>query len=52
MAAVFCLYNGYMQSRHLLVEGPMTDVIGARFVLGAVLWLLGWCINLHSDHIL
>lgn len=48
-AAVFCIYNGYMQTRHLLVEAPLDSSFSPRFLLGVALWAAGWAINLHAD---
>ncbi|KAL6779691.1 hypothetical protein ACKKBG_A13335 [Auxenochlorella protothecoides x Auxenochlorella symbiontica] len=52
MAAGFCAYNGYLQTRYLLEEAAMGRAIGPTFLLGAALWALGWGINLHSDTVL
>lgn len=53
LAFIFCLYNGYMQSRYFLTEAPRDDTITRpSFILGSVLWLVGWLTNLHSDSIL
>ncbi|CAM9705524.1 unnamed protein product [Lampetra fluviatilis] len=54
LALAFCTFNGYLQSRTLIScarypDGWLYDV---RFVAGALLWLAGLLINLHSDHIL
>ncbi|XP_036372195.1 3-oxo-5-alpha-steroid 4-dehydrogenase 1 [Megalops cyprinoides] len=54
LAFVFCVYNGYMQIRHLshFAEYPADWVTHPFFISGAVLWLVGFLINVHSDHIL
>ena len=54
LAAVFCVYNGYMQTRYLLEEAPLdtTAHLHPRFLIGLSLWAIGWGINLHSDTIL
>jgi 3-oxo-5-alpha-steroid 4-dehydrogenase 1 len=63
LAAIFCLYNGYMQTLYLLTEAPTSQGAGSttttlshlsspRFVIGITIWLAGWLINLHSDNIL
>ncbi|XP_049606500.1 3-oxo-5-alpha-steroid 4-dehydrogenase 1 [Syngnathus scovelli] len=54
LAVVFCIYNGFMQIRYLshYAEYPADWVTNPCFIAGSVLWLLGWLINLHSDHIL
>ncbi|XP_068603519.1 3-oxo-5-alpha-steroid 4-dehydrogenase 1 [Brachionichthys hirsutus] len=54
LAFVFCIYNGYMQIRYLshYAEYPARWVTHPRFIIGSVLWLVGWLLNVHSDHIL
>ncbi|XP_077405628.1 3-oxo-5-alpha-steroid 4-dehydrogenase 1 isoform X2 [Vanacampus margaritifer] len=54
LAVVFCTYNGYMQIRYLshYADYPADWVTNPCFIAGSALWLLGWLINLHSDHIL
>ncbi|KAM4550148.1 3-oxo-5-alpha-steroid 4-dehydrogenase 1 [Fundulus diaphanus] len=54
LAFVFCIYNGYMQVRYLshYAEYPADWVTWPCFVTGSALWLLGWLMNIHSDHIL
>lgn len=54
MAAVFCIYNGYMQTRYLLNQAPLDPEAhhSVRFIAGIALWFTGWVINLHSDNIL
>ncbi|KAL6100178.1 srd5a1 [Pungitius sinensis] len=54
LAVVFCIYNGYMQIRYLshYAEYPADWVTHPRFIAGSLLWLLGWVVNVHSDHIL
>uniref|UniRef100_A0A8C7XJR6 3-oxo-5-alpha-steroid 4-dehydrogenase C-terminal domain-containing protein n=1 Tax=Oryzias sinensis TaxID=183150 RepID=A0A8C7XJR6_9TELE len=54
LALLFCLYNGYMQVRYLshYADYPPHWVTHPLFILGSVLWLVGWLLNLHSDHIL
>ncbi|KAM4538625.1 3-oxo-5-alpha-steroid 4-dehydrogenase 1 isoform 1-T2 [Odontesthes bonariensis] len=54
LAFVFCLYNGFLQVRYLshYAEYPADWVTHPCFITGSVLWLVGWLINLHSDHIL
>ncbi|XP_041867472.1 3-oxo-5-alpha-steroid 4-dehydrogenase 1 [Melanotaenia boesemani] len=54
LAFIFCIYNGYMQVRYLshYAEYPAYWVTHPSFIIGSVLWLAGWLINLHSDHIL
>ena len=40
-----------MQASSVVEKGA--DVrIGSRHVVGTMIWLIGWGINLHSDHIL
>ncbi|KAM9839032.1 3-oxo-5-alpha-steroid 4-dehydrogenase 1 [Aulostomus maculatus] len=54
LAIVFCIYNGYMQVRYLshYAEYPADWVTHPCFIAGSALWLVGWLVNLHSDHIL
>ncbi|CAJ1083714.1 3-oxo-5-alpha-steroid 4-dehydrogenase 1 isoform X1 [Xyrichtys novacula] len=54
LAIVFCLYNGYMQIRYLshYAEYPAHWVTHPCFIAGSALWLVGWLMNVHSDHIL
>ncbi|KAJ8334519.1 hypothetical protein SKAU_G00401580 [Synaphobranchus kaupii] len=54
LAFVFCVYNGYLQIRHLshFAEYPANWVTHPCFITGSMLWLVGWLINIHSDHIL
>nr|XP_020475822.1 3-oxo-5-alpha-steroid 4-dehydrogenase 1 [Monopterus albus] len=54
LAFVFCFYNGYMQIRYLshYAEYPADWVTHPCFTAGSVLWLVGWVVNVHSDHIL
>jgi len=52
-AFVFCAYNGVMQGVSLTkVHDLGNDFTEPCFVVGSVLWLLGFIANLHSDHIL
>ncbi|KAJ0054866.1 hypothetical protein NL108_006285, partial [Boleophthalmus pectinirostris] len=54
LAVIFCIYNGYMQIRYLshYAEYPAGWVSHPCFILGFLLWLFGWVVNMHSDHIL
>ncbi|KAK2830122.1 hypothetical protein Q5P01_018053 [Channa striata] len=54
LAFVFCTYNGYMQIRYLshFAEYPVDWITHPCFLAGSVLWLVGWVVNVHSDHIL
>ncbi|KAM6899474.1 3-oxo-5-alpha-steroid 4-dehydrogenase 1 isoform 1-T1 [Xenentodon cancila] len=54
LAFVFCIYNGYMQVRYLshYAEYPAHWLTHPCFITGSALWLVGWLMNLHSDHIL
>uniref|UniRef100_UPI003590287F 3-oxo-5-alpha-steroid 4-dehydrogenase 2 isoform X1 n=2 Tax=Myxine glutinosa TaxID=7769 RepID=UPI003590287F len=53
-AATFCTINGYLQSHSLLycLHYPPDWIFGPRFMAGAVLFLAGMFINIHSDNIL
>ena len=54
-AYCFCAYNGYLQGIYLAKysthynDNYMHDI---RFITGTTLFVAGWCINQHSDHIL
>ncbi|KAJ7991701.1 hypothetical protein DPEC_G00286610 [Dallia pectoralis] len=54
LAFVFCVYNGYMQVRYLshFADYPADWVTSPYFITGSLLWLVGWLVNIHSDHIL
>ncbi|XP_005745533.1 3-oxo-5-alpha-steroid 4-dehydrogenase 1 [Pundamilia nyererei] len=54
LAFVFCCYNGFMQIRYLshYAEYPAYWVTHPCFLIGSVLWFVGWFINVQSDHIL
>lgn len=54
LAVVFCIYNGFMQIRFLshYAEYPTGWVTHPCFITGSLLWLLGWLVNMYSDHIL
>ncbi|XP_017276492.1 3-oxo-5-alpha-steroid 4-dehydrogenase 1 [Kryptolebias marmoratus] len=54
LAFVFCVYNGFLQVRYLShhADYPADWVTRPLFVVGSALWLTGWLMNLHSDHIL
>ncbi|XP_028317799.1 3-oxo-5-alpha-steroid 4-dehydrogenase 1 [Gouania willdenowi] len=54
LAFIFCIYNGYMQIKYLShhAEYPASWLTHPCFIIGFVLWLVGWLVNLHSDHIL
>ncbi|XP_003462298.3 3-oxo-5-alpha-steroid 4-dehydrogenase 1 [Cavia porcellus] len=53
-AFLFCVYNGYLQSRYLSRYAVYTEdwVTQPRFLAGCALWLTGMVVNIHSDHIL
>uniref|UniRef100_A0A8C4QML8 3-oxo-5-alpha-steroid 4-dehydrogenase n=1 Tax=Eptatretus burgeri TaxID=7764 RepID=A0A8C4QML8_EPTBU len=53
-ATTFCTLNGYLQSHSLLycLHYPPDWIFGPRFLAGAVLFLSGMFINIHSDNIL
>ncbi|XP_034512993.1 3-oxo-5-alpha-steroid 4-dehydrogenase 1 isoform X2 [Ailuropoda melanoleuca] len=54
LASMFCVYNGYLQSRYLSQHAVYADdwVTDPRFLVGFCLWLIGMLVNIHSDHIL
>ncbi|XP_004625249.1 3-oxo-5-alpha-steroid 4-dehydrogenase 1 isoform X1 [Octodon degus] len=53
-AFLFCLYNGYLQSRYLSHYAVYAEdwVTQPCFLAGFALWLTGMLVNIHSDHIL
>ncbi len=51
LAFIFCVYNGFMQTRYLLSEAPVAKPAATTY-LGVCIWTVGFLINLHSDHIL
>lgn len=52
-ALMFCTFNGYMQSKYLIMAKYSDDwTYGWRSILGSLLFFLGMFINIHSDHIL
>nr|XP_061838379.1 3-oxo-5-alpha-steroid 4-dehydrogenase 1-like isoform X1 [Nerophis lumbriciformis] len=54
LATMFCTFNGFMQIRYLshYAHYPADWITRPCFLAGCVLWLIGWLMNLHSDHIL
>jgi hypothetical protein len=55
MAVVFNVINGYINGRWLGAFSSGYEVSwlwDPRFVVGATLWVIGFVINLHSDHVL
>lgn len=54
LAFVFCCYNGLMQSYYLLkiADYPADWLNSPRFMIGAPMFLFGFVMNIHSDHIL
>ena len=51
LAFVFCVYNGFMQTRYLLADAPVVEPSAMTYI-GVSVWAAGFLINLHSDHIL
>lgn len=54
-AFFFCTVNGFLQCGYLLLHGPLypKDYLTSWNVqLGLALFIAGWIINQHSDHIL
>ncbi len=62
MSVVWNLFNGYVQGWwlfHLAPQDPtysqlytaawLTD---PRFIVGTAVFVIGWCINMHSDHVI
>ncbi|KAG9355726.1 hypothetical protein JZ751_000564 [Albula glossodonta] len=54
LAFVFCIYNGYLQIRYLshFAEYPADWITHPCFIAGFMLWLVGFLVNVYSDHIL
>jgi 3-oxo-5-alpha-steroid 4-dehydrogenase 1 len=55
MGAAFNIGNGYLNGRALFALGPELQAswfLDARFILGALLFWVGFVINQHSDHVL
>ena len=54
MAMQYCAINGYLQGRYLAICEPYPSAWfeDARFIIGAILFLFGMDVNLHSDHVL
>ena len=52
LALIFCVYNGYMQTKYLLDETIESSPLSIRFLLGACMWATGWLINFTSDNYL
>eukprot|EP01059_Diplonema_ambulator_P001848 TRINITY_DN11549_c0_g1_i1.p1 TRINITY_DN11549_c0_g1~~TRINITY_DN11549_c0_g1_i1.p1 ORF type:complete len:265 (+),score=52.79 TRINITY_DN11549_c0_g1_i1:41-835(+) len=54
LAASFCSLNGHLITRYLMHHAvyPSSWVTSPQFILGTVLFSLGWCINYHSDDVL
>jgi len=51
LATIYCAFNGYIQSKFLLsyADYGFTWVLGLRFIIGSMLFLVGMGINLHGD---
>ena len=54
MAMQYCAINGYLQGRYLAICEPYPSewFEDARFIIGAILFLFGMGVNLHSDQVL
>lgn len=55
MALCFNTVNGYINGRWVGAFSPGWDVSwfwDPRFIIGVALWICGYAINIHSDHIL
>ncbi len=54
LALVFCVYNGYLQCRFLVLFDPYSseEHLSPRFIFGLAMFASGMLINLHSDSIL
>jgi len=52
---LFNVWNGYLNGRYLFHFAPWYETIwfkDPRFIIGIIIFFLGFVINLHSDHIL
>jgi 3-oxo-5-alpha-steroid 4-dehydrogenase 1 len=55
MAMVFNTLNGYLNGRYLFYFAPAYGaawIVDPRFIVGLALFLAGFVINLHADHVL
>ena len=52
LAFLFCTVNGYMQARSALLLSSYNENDLPLVVIGTLLFLLGFLINQHSDHVL
>ena len=61
-SVVFNLVNGYIQGYWLFVKAPTVPLYqelytvswftDPRFIIGTLIFIVGMCINLHSDHVI
>ena len=54
-AIVFNIINGYVNGRYLFYYAPTYQIswfYDPRFIIGAIFFISGFVINLHSDHVL
>jgi 3-oxo-5-alpha-steroid 4-dehydrogenase 1 len=54
MAYAFCCCNAYLQARELTMFRlyPESHLSTAAFQIGVSMFIVGWCLNIHSDGIL
>lgn len=55
LAMLFNLWNGYLNGRYIGVHAgdyTIAWLYDPRFIVGLILWLAGFLLNLHSDEIL
>lgn len=54
LATAFCSANGYVQGMALVSMCRYTDswLTHVQFVIGMLLWAIGFLANLHADHVL
>jgi 3-oxo-5-alpha-steroid 4-dehydrogenase 1 len=55
MGALFNIGNGYLNARFLFTLGPDLNaswMLDPRFILGILLFIAGFVLNQHSDHVL
>lgn len=58
LSVIWNLINGYVQGYWLFHLAPEYHPYSAewvsdpRFIVGTVIFVIGWCINMHSDHVI
>ncbi|MBQ3999116.1 MAG: DUF1295 domain-containing protein [Paludibacteraceae bacterium] len=62
MSVIWNLINGYIQGHFLFHIAPVDPyyshlysagyLLSPQFIIGTVIFFIGWCINMHSDHVI